>query len=117
MRKARPMAKAKTATKPLLTRPQISILRRAADGEPLMASRTYPRAWNYNIGVATADKAAASVPAATIAALCDAGFIDAPRPRLTADSFRYHVTDAGQTFTKNGPPAPDDSQLDWIASA
>lgn len=116
MRKARPVAKAKTATKPLLTRPQISILRRAADGEPLMASRTYPHAWNYSIG-GTTGKAEKSVPAATIAALCDAGFIDAPRPRLTADSFRYHVTDAGQTFTKNGPPAPDDSQLDWIASA
>jgi hypothetical protein len=89
----------------------LSVLRRMVDGEPLFGQRTFPHPFRFHIGNVDDSR---PVPATAVSALVEAQLIDPLHPSPLSDVVRYRVTDAGTRVAQNGPPAPDDGQLDLL---
>lgn len=96
-------------TLPLAT---ASILRRMANGDALVATRTFPYDWKYCF-----DFSGEKIGVTAISTLIEGGYITATQTDPCADAILYHITSAGLRYAKDGPLPPDDSQLDLIEGA
>lgn len=99
--------------RPFLTATVVAVLRRAAMGERLTGTRRFPHALTFAFGHSYSPDKTDQIPPANVVALIEKKFLDAHQPNPLADRITYTVTPEGRAFLKDGPPAPDVSQLDW----
>ena len=99
-----------------------AILERVVAGEALLGIRTFPHPFRYRISGAwdkdkNAHVGAGGVTQGIVSDLASRALIDAHGVSPLSDAVTYLPTNAGRQLVIDGPPAPDRSQLDWIAEA
>lgn len=92
----KPREKRVPGTLPIST---AAVLRRVANGEALVATRSFPYDWTYHF-----DFSGVKVGVTAVAALVEGGYLTATQSDPCADYILYHITDAGMRYVKNGPP-------------
>lgn len=94
----------------------LRILKRVVAGEALLGFRTFPHPFRYRLSGVNG-VGACSVTQGVVQDLASLNLInDASRSSTKSDAILYVATEAGKKLATDGPPPPDDSQLDWTAA-
>lgn len=89
-----------------------AILKRVANGDALIATRTFPYDWKFCF-----DHSGEKLSKQSIVTLVEGGYWTATQSDPCADYILYHITSEGLRYAKDGPLPPDTSQLDWTEPA